>query len=555
MKTKWVWGFCLLLMGGHQVSFSQADKYWVHFADKADAAAWKPADALSQRSLERRERQGLELQPSDRPVTRAYIETVSQTGAKVLHASKWLNAVSVRMDATAAARVRALPFVREVGRIPVVIKDYDAPSGSPTSRAGYNSGLTQQQLEMVGLDKLHQNGYNGQGVLISVMDDGFRDADKNPHLAHLLQTNRIVATHDFVHGDGNVYDEGNHGQYVLSILAGWDEGSSSPENWFYGSAHGASFILCHTEDNSREVSQEEDNWVAAMEYADSIGADVFSTSLGYRSFDGGGGYTYADMDGNTTIITRAADMAASKGILVVNSAGNYGASKLLAPSDGDSVMSVGAVDSYRVLAGFSSWGPSADGRIKPDISAMGVDVSYLTSMGFPSSGDGTSFSCPIASGLAACLLQSAPHTPNMVLYDAIIRSSDRYANPDTFYGYGIPDATIAYKLLTGNDLPTAFPDARVSASGMAIYPNPATDHFSLAIDNEVPPCDCQLEVVDMVGRTVWTKPLVIGSFYNVFQFTRSEDFGHLPAGRYGLLVRDGEGNTRHFAKITLLNQR
>lgn len=554
MKTRLVVLLCFLCFYAQNWAQNPTDKYWVMFTDKGDVSRWSPHDFLSQRSIDRRARQGLAIQWSDYPIHAPYMQGVAGAGAALLQPSKWLNAISVRMDDVVAARVAALPYVREVKRIPKVIKEMDAAE-PVNARFGYDDGYTHHQISMIGLDKMHQNGYNGKGILISVMDNGFKNADKNPNLAHLFETNRIVASHDFVHGEANVFDEGDHGQWVLTILAGWVEKSDDTRFWFYGSAHGASFILCHTEDNSQEVSQEEDNWARAMEYADSIGADVFSTSLGYRGFDGGGGYSYGDMDGNTTIITRAADLAASKGIVVVNAAGNDGPAKMLAPSDGDSVISVGAVDSAKVIAGFSAQGPSIDGRVKPDISTMGAGTSFISNTGMLSRGNGTSFACPVASGMAACLLQSAPTTPNMVLYDAIIRSADRYETPDSFYGYGIPYAPDVYKRLTGKDLPGVLPASQLGDSGIAVFPNPAMDHFNLVIDNDILNWTGSLEMVDMGGRIVWTRKLEVASFYNVFHYTRADHFAHLPSGRYALRVRDAKGEVKFAGKFTLLTQR
>lgn len=556
MKTKWIWLFSLLLILGGQFVSAQmkTDKYWVIFTDKGDITRWKPSDFLAQRSIDRRERQGIPLHFTDYPIEKSYALGVSQAGAQVLHPSKWLNAVSVRMDDATAATVASLPFVQQVKRIPKVILDMD-PVMPMDAKGGYSPGFTATQIQMLGLERLHQNGYNGRGVLISMMDNGFHNADQNPYLAHLFQGNRIVATWDFVHGNAEVFDEGDHGAMTLSILGAWSESNADPKNWFVGTGHGASFILCHTEDNAGENHQEEDNWARAMEYADSIGADLFSTSLGYRDFDNGDDYGYAGLDGNTTIITRAADLAASKGIVVMNAAGNNGNNKMLAPSDGDSVISVGAVNTSRVIANFSSRGPSYDQRIKPDISAMGEGTSYVSINGILSQGNGTSFSCPVAAGMVACLLQSAPNTGNMQLYDALIRSADRYATPDSLYGYGIPYAPEAYRLLTGDTLKGVPPMSKFVADSMVVYPVPATDNFAMAIDNDAAAWTGTMEMFDMGGRKVWSQPLEVAPFYNVFRFTRANDYAFLHSGRYVLRVRDAAGEVKYSSKITILTER
>ncbi len=555
MKTKWNWLLTLLFCGFFLPAFSQdgADKYWVMFTDKGDVSGLEPTDFLAQRSIDRRLRQGLQVQMSDFPVNATYLKGVSAAGAMLLHPSKWLNAISVRMDEGTAATVATLPYVKSIKRIPKVILDLDEVP-AVNAREGYSAGFSHTQTAMIGLDKLHKNGYNGHGILISMMDNGFRDADKNPYLSHLINSDRLVATWDFVNNEENVFNQGDHGQFTLSILAGWGESSSDSSFWFAGSAHGASFILCHTESDASETHQEEDNWVAAMEFADSIGADLFSTSLGYRTLDFDS-YTYDDLDGNTAIITIAADLAASKGIVVFNSAGNDGAGKMLAPSDGDSVISVGAVNGSEVIAGFSSQGPSFDGRIKPDISAMGEGCSYIRSSGTLSQGNGTSFSCPVAAGMGACLLQSAPNTPNMVLYDAIIRSADRYESPDTFYGYGIPDVAVAYKLLTGSDLPAVASSIWMGGDSIAIYPNPATDHFSVAFDNGTQAYAATFELADASGRIVWKRVIEVAPFYNVMHFTREDDFAFLPSGNYVLRILDADREVKHSSKLRIYTAR
>lgn len=555
MRTKWFWLFCLLVSSLWADVLAQAptDKYWVFFRDKPGTAELRAQDFLTQRSLDRRARMGIPVVASDFPVGAAYVGGVAALGPRLLQRSKWLNAVAVEADAATAAEIAALPYVREVRAIPRVLRVMDAAPPAE-ARGGYSAGFNLAQTQMVGLDMLHKNGYNGHGVLIAMMDNGFRDADQNPLLSHLFETGRILATWDFVNNEADVYDQGDHGQWTLSILASWTEANDETAYWFAGSAHGATFILCHTENDASETSQEEYNWVAAMEYADSLGADLFSTSLGYAAMDSGG-YTYDMMDGNTTIITVAADMAAAKGIVVVNSAGNQGAGKMLAPSDGDSVISVGAVNASKQIAGFSSLGPSYDGRIKPDISAMGEGTAFVRSNGLLSVGNGTSFSCPVSSGLTACLLQAAPGATNMEIYQALIQSADRYTEPDTVYGYGIPYGPAAYRILTGEALAGVPRMITLRLDSIEVYPNPAMDHFSVAVDNGVQPWEGTMELVDAAGRVVWSRAVAIHSFYNVLRFTRADHYAHLHSGLYRLLLRDPVGGIKHSAAIRILTER
>ena len=531
------------------------EKYWIFLTDKGDVSNYAPEDILTARALARRERHGVAIAQNDYPVSAVYGQALSALGAELRHPSRWFNAYSAWMDAETRIQIAALPFVQEVKAIPSVHLDLEAIAPMP-QRIGYASGFTSAQLDMIGLDQLHQNGYNGRGILISIMDNGFSKVDKNPYLKHLFDDNRILATYDFVNDETDVMNEGSHGAAVLSILAGWGEELDTEFN-FYGAAHGASYILCHTEDNTQEVHQEEDNWVAAMEYADSLGADIFSTSLGYRSFDNMDDYGYAGMDGNTTIITRGADLAASKGIIVVNSAGNSGANKLLAPSDGDSVIAVGAVKADRVIASFSSHGPSFDNRIKPDVCAMGQSTAFVNTSGQLSRGNGTSFSCPVMSGFLACLLQVAPETKNMDLYQILIHSADRYTTPDEMYGYGIPSAQNAYLELTGQKLPAVVATSLLEENGFSFFPNPATNAFQIAIDNDQVGFPAILELVDTRGKVVLTQHIIIAPFYNVLRLNRADHYANLAAGRYVIRIRENKDNgvVRYTGRIVILNNR
>ncbi len=494
------------------------NKYWVFFTDKNDTQHLSPSDFLSPKALERRSRQGIAIDQKDYPVSTAYVNGIAEVGASPLHASKWFNATSAEMDAETAAEVAALPFVRKVQPIKMARLDYEPVT--PT-RIGYEPGHTERQLQMLGLDVMHQNGYNGTGVTIAVMDNGFVDADQNLFLEHLFVDNRVVATYDFVNNEEDVYNQGSHGTWVLSIIAGWYENVYDSLN-FYGSAHGASFILCHTEDDGSETTREEDNWIAAAEFSDSAGADILSTSLGYLGMtDIPNGYTLNDMDGNTTIITRGADIAASRGLIVVNSAGNsgsLGAGSVTAPADGDSVIAVGAVTETGSLAGFSSQGPTADGRLKPDIVAMGFLTGFVSTGSGLTRGNGTSFSCPLISGLIACVLQAQPNTGNMEMYRALIESGDRFDNPTNQFGYGIPNGPTMMTRLgyTGS---FGFPqDGTLDENGGFIFPNPVIlSDLNVVYDNEWQGFDGTLDIYNMQGRRVFTQSVRVDPFYNVFR--------------------------------------
>ncbi|MEM7037118.1 MAG: S8 family serine peptidase [Bacteroidota bacterium] len=531
------------------------DKYWVFLTDKGDFSKYEPGEILSERALERRARMNIALDETDYPVVEAYVQAIGAVGATVRHPSKWFNAVSVKMDAATRAKVEALPFVKSVRAIPKVKRDLEPLQAM---RVGYDVGFTGNQLTMLGLDQLHQNGYNGTGVLIAVMDNGFSQVNENPYLNHLFLDDRVLATYDFVNDEVDVYNQGSHGHWVLTIMAGWYEEEIDPNFNFYGSAHGATYILCHTEDDQHEWSQEEDNWVAAMEYADSLGADVFNTSLGYRDLDNDNDgifefdYGYEGMDGNTTIITRGADRAAAKGIVVVNSAGNSGQNKISAPADGDSVIAVGAVDSLGVIAGFSSRGPSFDGRIKPDVCAMGRQTSYVRVGGGLAQGNGTSFSSPMIAGLLACILQAPNTGTNMQLYDALIRSSHLYETPDSNYGYGIPNGPMAFDLFHGEPLQEILDPASFSTDGIDAFPVPTDENLYIAVDNEVLGFSGDLELWDSYGRLINRIQVEVAPFYNLFRLQRSVHYPNAAGGRYVVRIRDRETKLVRYTKRVVI---
>jgi len=345
-----------------------------------------------------------------------------------------------------------------------------------------------QPVKMINGHLLHNSGFDGKGILIAVLDGGFSNAGYISSLNSLHLRKGIKKTFDFVADTDYVYDYHTHGTAVLSILAGWIDGIIK------GTAPGADFLLLRTEDTESEFPVEEDFWIAAAEFADSAGADIISSSLGYTTFDDSLlDYKFTDLDGNTTFITRAADVAASKGILVFNSAGNERNKdwiRIMAPSDGDSVIAVGAVDGNGTIAAFSSAGPSFDGRIKPDNTTMGVSVTIQTSLTSVTRSNGTSFSCPILSGMTACLMQAVPDATISEIIDALHFSSDRFNRPDSLYGYGIPDIALALTRL--QDLYLKKHDNATVAS-----PNPTTGEIEVTFKE--PPGNIIIEIFTLSG--------------------------------------------------------
>ncbi|MFC1728863.1 S8 family serine peptidase [candidate division KSB1 bacterium] len=457
--------FLLLVVNAPAAAQPGAAKYWVFFADKdaglLQRAVHQPeyrSMLLSERSLKRRSRiSGADLiQYSDLPVSRDYTAAVSSIAGKKGVVSRWLNAVVFRLTPAQIDAVRSLPFVMGVRRVgtltaPRPQRDPEKFPGDlsliKTSRTQLDYGGSFEQNDMLNITALHQAQITGSGILIGVIDDGF-DLDHEA-FAGL----EVVVKYDFINGDTTTayqsgqdlaLKQGAHGTSVLSVIGGFSEGS------LIGSAYGSTFALAKTEDVSSETPIEEDFWVAAIEWMDSIGVDIVTSSLGYTTFDDpGDSYEKEEMDGNTALVTIAADMAVGKGIVVVTSAGNEGNNSwgiVNAPADGDSVIAVGAVDYNGVIASFSSRGPTADGRYKPDIVAPGVGIYTATVNGGGSSyitKSGTSFACPLTASVAALVLSVHPELTPMDVMSALKRTADRAFNPNNTYGWGLIDAFAA----------------------------------------------------------------------------------------------------------------
>lgn len=439
---------------------------WIYFTDKGNSPESyyaNPHLLLSEKSLQRRAKVNSEnlIDFTDLPLNQQYIQTLIDNGFKIKQKSKWLNAVSGYADKNTIENILTHHFIKSVDVVKTFKKSDDKLefnqteiekfnySPQPEGIHSLNYGQSYTQLNQLQVPAVHDLGYDGSGVTICVMDAGFNN------LAHVaFDSMNIIAMWDFVNGDPNVGDEGDmgtgsHGTNTLSVIGGYAPGS------LIGPAYRANYILAKTENTDSETPVEEDNWVAALEWADSIGVDVTSTSLGYLEFDPPfTGYTWQDMDGNTAVITIAADLAVKKGIVVVNSAGNEGyrttPNSLMAPADGDSVFAIGAVDASGIRVSFSSFGPTVDGRKKPDFMAMGSGVyaarsSSTTQFTYVS---GTSFSCPLAAGVVALLLQANPNITPIQLRDIFRQTSTNIDNPDNFYGWGIIKALDALNMVT-----------------------------------------------------------------------------------------------------------
>ncbi len=495
--------------------FSQAQtgtKFRVDFSDKNNSpfSVSQPDEFLSTRAIDRRTQFNIPVTEQDLPVNPSYLSSIKSTGAIILTKSKWFNSCVVEVsDSNIIDSILQFPFVintTKVARICKPVMDEKSEINhaaeritiSPISSDSSYYGLAFNQINMIKGQYLHLLGYQGEGILIAVLDAGFNNTNVLDAFAELYAENRIIATRDFVDGDEDVYIGSNHGTSVLSTIA------LNLPGTMVGTAPDADFILLRTEYGPSELIIEEENWIAGAEFADSMGADLLTTSLGYTTYDDSTmSHTISELDGNTIRITRGADVAASKGMIVVNSAGNEGDStnstwiKISAPADGDSVFTIGAVRPNGDYATFSGKGPSADGRVKPNVVAQGQDAVLLFASGVIGDADGTSFSGPIIAGMIACLRQAVPDKSNIELYHAVENCASVHDNPNDSIGYGIPDFYCALKYLT-NDAPTAFDNAATAI----LFPNPFHDKLILFIKPDADDIFF-VEMFDLAGRKIF----------------------------------------------------
>lgn len=530
-------------------------KYRIVFTDKNNSpySISTPLAFLSQRALDRRSLHGVAVTPEDIPVNPQYIDSVVAKGATYLNSSKWFNSmVAIIPAANVYNQVNALPFVDTLVYLAPVIKQKQAndkfkpeniffkpgqkhnrqakKDGDIASPAKNTSvidyGAAYNQIRMLYGDVLHSNGYTGENKVIAVLDAGFSNANFIAVFDSLWANGQILGNKDFVQPGGNVFQSHNHGTNVLSVM-----GANIPAQ-MVGTAPGAAYWLLRSEDAATEYLIEEDNWVAAAEFADSAGADIINSSLTYTEFfDTIQNHTYADLDGNTTLVARGADKAAAKGMILVISAGNYGGGPwqhIGSPADADSVLTIGAVDAFGSYASFSSTGPSSDGQVKPDVVAQGSGTTISDNWGTIVSSSGTSFSAPIISGLMACLWQAHPTLTNIQLLDAVRQSGNKFNNPDSLLGYGIPNFAAAAVILSGEKLPDFDQESTVK-----VFPNPFGDYFNI-IFNSTDTQQVTVSLADITGKEVASyKPFNRSYGYNQFTFS---GLNHLTDGIYFLRV-------------------
>lgn len=553
--------FLLIALFVGAVSFSQVapDKYYIQFTDKNDSpySIANPGEFLTQRALDRRAKYNIEITEQDLPVNQAYIDGVAAAGADLLFSTKWMNGVTIyTTNSSVLDDILALPYVASSTKMydrPNAIKkaffenedfgDQYKPAQlkSVQSESSMNYGEASTQIQQLNGISLHDEGFMGQGMVIAVLDGGFDAVDTNPLFDSLWDNNRILGTKDFVHPGGSVFNESGHGRMVLSCMG------ADKEGLMIGTAPKASYWLLRSEYVVTENVLEEYNWVSAAEFADSVGADVINSSLGYVDFDDSAwDHGHEDLDGNTAVITIGADIAVTKGILVVNSAGNDGSNSwspwIGAPADGFNVFTIGAVTSSGNRASFSSVGPTADDRIKPTVMSMGQGSAIADDDDGVTFGNGTSFSSPIMAGMSACLIQAYPNKTPMEIQESLKQSADHSSSPDNDYGWGIPDFMAAYSMLTtieiGDDL----------KSNLAfVYPNPFTNDFTLRLNIDET-TDVELMLMDISGRLIFKEVFSVSNDNE--QLVITDQIKELKKGIYFLAVTT---DTKHEVKRIIKN--
>ena len=524
-----------LLMVGFSVSAvaQQAQRYWITLRDRgphvdlstlsaqalgiSDHALWRRAKVLPADKL---------IDELDLPVNQNYLDQLRASGITIRSMSRWFNAVSAELTPVQQSVVSSLPFVASVGPVAVLVRREPGviESGAPqallkrASTADLSYGPSLTQLSNINVVGVHSLGINGTGVIIGMLDDGFNYRTVHP----ALKVIKVIADSDFVQRDGNTSiapgeyaGQGDHGETTLSVLGGFFSGQ------LIGVAYGASFILAKTEVDSSGSSDfhiEEDYYVAGLEWEERGGADVVSSSLGYNVFTVPPDYGYQDMNGRTATTTKAARIAASKGVLLVTAMGNeYNyqsgtkiTGTLIAPADADSIVSVGAVSSDGTIAGFSSTGPTSDGRIKPEVVAQGVSVYVAGGTGSYHSADGTSYATPLTAGVAALVFSAHPTWTPMQVRNVLMQTAKPLYNiaagmttrPNNFFGWGMVDALKAVQSTTAdsNDGHGIIPTRFVLHNN---YPNPFNGSTAIIVDAPTEQ-EMELAIYNVLGQKVRT---------------------------------------------------
>lgn len=532
--------FILLIVG--METYAQTvpkNSYWIKLKDKTGTLyqVSHPEAFLSKRAIDRRVRQSIPIDQTDLPVSVVYLDTLRNRGLEIVHTSKWLNGVTVRTaDTLLIKKIALLPFVTSV--------QLTKPSGAQksvnlkfreemkTDINPINYGISIGQLTQLNGQYLHNKGFRGKGVQIAILDGGFWHVNTIAAFDSLRNSGRILGTRDFVAPGSDIYQQDSHGMSVLSCMGG-----NQPLS-LVGTAPDASFYLFRSEDSATEFLIEEDNWVAAAELADSLGVDVINSSLGYSVFDDQKmNHTYRDMNGKTTRVTQGANMAFQKGIVVFNSAGNEGTNSwryIIAPSDGENVIGVAAVDKFGVRASFSSVGPAFGGAVKPNVAATGSSTYLVTGSGVLGYSNGTSFSSPVLAGMGACLVQANPYATAKQIKTAIEQSASQFSKPDSLLGYGIPDFQKADNYLKLN---TAVKEMPKNSTWMA-SPNPFSNSITLHNSSADLGGSCVITIYSLSGNALWQ------TIVPAAESIQLNHLSSLPDGLLILSIRTGSNEER-----------
>ncbi len=521
------------------------DYYWVAFTDKnnSEYSFSTPEKYLSDRAIERRVKQKIAIDSLDLPVNSNYISDVLKPGVEFVHASKWLNGITIETEIDSFSfKILQLPFVKEVQLTKPKLQSKSAVDkfqelerneNPPIDTSVYGESV--YQTKILNGQYLHNQNFKGQGMQIAVIDAGFLNADKYPAFDSLWANKQILGTKDFVDPNSDIFNTHYHGMSVLSCMGGNIPGE------LIGTAPKASYWLLRSEYTSTEYLVEEDNWVAAAEFADSVGVDIINSSLGYTVFnDSLTNHTYADLDGKTTRVTQGANIAASRGILVFSSAGNEGNKTwkyISAPADGENVIAVGAVNKDSIAAPFTSYGPAFGGKTKPNVTAIGWNTYLQLSNGNLGFSNGTSFSSPIMAGMAACLWQAFPDATSKHVKQILEISAHLFENPNTLMGFGIPDMQKAYFLLMNSSV-----KVHSNLNKWKAYPNPISDALILKNKGSQINGEINIEIYSMDGKLLrkWKKPDALQIELN--------DINSLPKGI--LLLKISSANSSETIKLS-----
>lgn len=484
-------------------AYAQQDA-WVYFVDKQNVSQYlaNPVTILTQKAIDRKERYNIAIDERDVPVNENYISQIKvQEGITVLAKSKWFNAVHIRGSETNINALNNLPFVSRVrfanknlnNTTTTKQEKQKEVSKLETALVTFNYGNALNQIQMFNGDKLHVLGFTGKGITIAVLDAGFPNVNIMSSFQRLRGADNLLGNYDFVNRDDDVFTNtvSNHGTLVLSDMAGYIE------NQFVGTAPDASYYLFTTEDDTSENPVEESYWVEAVERADSLGVDIVNTSLGYKDYGpnySSYSYTDSDLDGKTAYITKGANIAFEKGLLLVTSAGNSGSSGVGAPADSQYVLSIGAVDASGNYASFSSIGNAFQPSQKPDVVAQGQSSYVITENDVLSTASGTSFSAPILAGGIACLWQALPNKTNAEIMQLIRASASLYTMPNNQLGFGIPDLNDTLQKVMLSD------DNDENTKDIKLFPNPSKDIVFVDLSNDE--TEATIRFYDILGKQV-----------------------------------------------------